>query len=243
MNWSCKHTWRRASNNTLWCLIGCSIGDFGTIFYFQNIEHSWTVSAVMALAIINGLITSIILETIILAKQMTLKEAFKVAIGMSFISMVAFYLQKYVVYRKRKIYVGGKTFDELADVMLKYKDENYLLPGSNVLSKRIEDKLNEIEVKWTKGVFYNTVISDLSDLKNVYYDVLVFFSPSGIESLFKNFPDFEQNNTRIAVFGKNTAKAATDAGLNINIEAPLPKVRSMSEALDLYIAKANKAKS
>ena len=106
-----------------------------------------------------------------------------------------------------------------------------------------KDKLNEIEVKWTKGVFYNTVISDLSDLKNVYYDVLVFFSPSGIESLFKNFPDFEQNNTRIAVFGKNTAKAATDAGLNINIEAPLPKVRSMSEALDLYIAKANKAKS
>ena len=66
---------------------------------------------------------------------------------------------------------------------------------------------------------------------------------SGIESLFKNFPDFEQNNTRIAVFGKNTAKAATDAGLNINIEAPLPKVRSMSEALDLYIGKANKAKS
>ena len=89
MNWNCKHTWRRASNNTLWCLLGCSIGDFGTIFYFQNIEHSWTVSAVMALAIVNGLITSIILETIILAKQMTLKEAFKVAIGMSFISMIA----------------------------------------------------------------------------------------------------------------------------------------------------------
>jgi len=78
MNWSCKHTWRRASNNTLWCLIGCSIGDFGTIFYFQNIEHSWTVSAVMVLAIINGLITSVILETIILAKQMTLKAGFVV---------------------------------------------------------------------------------------------------------------------------------------------------------------------
>ena len=73
---------------------------------------------------------------------------------------VAYYLQKYVVYRKRKIYVGGKTFDELADVMLKYKDENYLLPGSNVLSKRIEDKLNEIEVKWTKGIFYNTQIAN-----------------------------------------------------------------------------------
>ena len=89
MNWSCKHTWRRAYKNTLWCLLGCSIGDFGTIFYFQNIDHSWSVSAVMAFAIVNGLITSIILETIILTKQMTLKEAFKVAIGMSFISMIA----------------------------------------------------------------------------------------------------------------------------------------------------------
>ena len=89
MNWSCKHTWRRASNNTLWCLIGCSIGDFGTIFYFQNIEHSWTVSAVMALAIINGLITSIILETIILLKQMSFKKALTTALGMSLISMIS----------------------------------------------------------------------------------------------------------------------------------------------------------
>jgi uroporphyrinogen-III synthase len=156
---------------------------------------------------------------------------------------VAFYLQKYVVYRKRKIYVGGKTFNELSEIMLKYKEENYLLPGPNVLSKRIEDKLNEIKIKWTRGVFYNTVISDLSDLKYVYYDVLVFFSPSGIDSLFKNFPSFKQNNTRIAVFGKNTAYAAKEAGLQINIEAPLPKVRSMSEALDIYIEKANKPKS
>ena len=156
---------------------------------------------------------------------------------------VAFYLQKYVVYRKRKIYVGGRTFDELADVISKYKDENYLLPGSNVLSAKIVEKLNDLEVRWTKGVFYNTVVSDLSDLKNVYYDVLVFFSPSGIESLFKNFPDFKQNNTRIAVFGKNTVKAAENSGLRIDIEAPLPKIPSMSRALDVYIEKANKAKS
>ena len=156
---------------------------------------------------------------------------------------VAFYLQKYVVYRKRKIYVGGRTFDELADVISKYKDENYLLPGSNVLSTKIIEKLNDLEVRWTKGVFYNTVVSDLSDLKNVYYDVLVFFSPSGIESLFKNFPDFKQNNTRIAVFGKNTVKAAENSGLRIDIEAPLPKIPSMSRALDVYIEKANKAKS
>ena len=156
---------------------------------------------------------------------------------------VAFYLQKYVVYRKRKIYVGGRTFDELADVISKYKDENYLLPGSNVLSAKIVEKLNDLEVRWTKGVFYNTVVSDLSDLKNVYYDVLVFFTPSGIESLFKNFPDFKQNNTRIAVFGKNTVKAAENSGLRIDIEAPLPKIPSMSRALDVYIEKANKAKS
>ena len=89
MNWLCKHTWKRASVNTLWCLLGCSIGDFGTIFYFQNIEHSWSVWQVMSLAIVNGLLTSIALETFILSRQMILKEAFKVAIGMSFISMIA----------------------------------------------------------------------------------------------------------------------------------------------------------
>lgn len=89
ISWTCKHTWRRASVNTAWCLLGCSIGDFGTIFYFQNIEHSWTVWQVMSLAIVNGLLTSIALETFILSRQMILKEAFKVAIGMSFISMIA----------------------------------------------------------------------------------------------------------------------------------------------------------
>ena len=156
---------------------------------------------------------------------------------------VAFYLQKYVVYRKRKIYVGGRTFNELAEIISKYNEENYLIPASNVLSVKVEEKLNDLEVRWTKGVFYNTVVSDLSDLKNVYYDILVFFSPSGIESLFKNFPDFKQNKTRIAVFGKNTVKAAQDSGLKIDIEAPLPKIPSMSRALDLYIEKANKSKS
>ena len=152
-------------------------------------------------------------------------------------------MQKYVVYRKRKIYVGGRTFNELSEIIAKYNEENYLLPGSNVLSPKIEEKLDELEIRWTKGVFYNTVVSDLSDLKNVYYDILVFFSPSGIESLFKNFPDFKQNQTRIAVFGKNTVKAAIDSGLRVDIEAPLAKIPSMSKALDLYIEKTNKSKS
>ena len=88
ISWRCKHTWKRARINTLWCLLGCSIGDFGTIFYFQNIDHNWETAEIMALAIINGLLTSIILETIILLKQMSFKVALKTALGMSFISML-----------------------------------------------------------------------------------------------------------------------------------------------------------
>ena len=87
--WSCKHTWRTSANNTKWCLIGCAIGDFGTIFAFQMIEHIWSVWQVMSLAIINGLLTSIALETFILSRQMVFRLAFKTAIGMSFISMIS----------------------------------------------------------------------------------------------------------------------------------------------------------
>jgi len=153
---------------------------------------------------------------------------------------VAFYLQKYVVYRKRKIYVGGRTFDDLSLQIAKYNEESYLTPCSNALSPAIPEKLNDLGVKWVQGTFYKTVISDLSNLKNVYYDVLVFFSPSGIESLFSNFPDFKQNDTRIAAYGNSTLKAAKDAGLRIDISAPAPKVSSMSRALDIYIEKVNK---
>ena len=97
MNWNCKHTWRKASINTLWCLLGCSIGDFGTIFYFQSIDHSLLTWQIMTLAIINGLLTSILLETFILSRQMILKKAFKVAIGMSFISMIAMELAMNII--------------------------------------------------------------------------------------------------------------------------------------------------
>ena len=89
ISWKCKHTWKRARINTMWCLIGCSIGDFGTILYFQNIDHTWPTASIMILAIVNGLITSIILETIILTKQMSFSKALKTALGMSFISMVS----------------------------------------------------------------------------------------------------------------------------------------------------------
>ena len=153
---------------------------------------------------------------------------------------VAFYLQKYVVYRKRKIYVGGKTFNDLTEQISKYDEENFLIPCANVLSPAIPKQLDELGVRWTQGTFYKTEISDLSNLKEVFYDILVFFSPSGIESLIHNFPDFKQNNTRIAVFGKTTVKAAEKAGLRIDISAPTPKVPSMSKALDIYIEKVNK---
>ena len=153
---------------------------------------------------------------------------------------VAFYLQKYVVYRKRKIYVGQRKFEDIVSLIKKYKDETFLLPCSDMLKPSIPDQLNELKVDWTQGVFYKTVVSDLSDLRDVYYDILVFFSPSGIDSLFKNFPDFEQNNTRIAVFGNTTVKAAKEAGLRIDIEAPSPKTPSMTMALDSYIREANK---
>ena len=88
MDWKCKSTWKKAKINTLWCLLGCSIGDFGTIFYFQNIEHYWSDFEIMGLAIVNGLLTSIILETTILIRQMNLKQAINTALGMSFISMI-----------------------------------------------------------------------------------------------------------------------------------------------------------
>ncbi|WP_152285893.1 uroporphyrinogen-III synthase [Flavicella marina] len=155
---------------------------------------------------------------------------------------VAYYLQKYVVYRKRKIYVGQRTFPELGKLIKKHKTENFLLPSSDKLKDLVPKTLDELGVKWTRLDLYRTVMSDLSNLENVFYDVLVFFSPSGIDSLFKNFPNFKQNDTRIAVFGNTTVKAATDAGLKINILAPTPETPSMTMALEKYIKEANKSK-
>ncbi|MFB9051700.1 uroporphyrinogen-III synthase [Formosa undariae] len=155
---------------------------------------------------------------------------------------VAYYLQKYVVYRKRKIYVGKRTFSELTPLIKKYKDEKFLLPASDKLKDEIPEILNGLGINWKEAVFYKTVISDLSDLADVSYDVLVFFSPSGIESLFHNFPEFKQNETRIAVFGNTTVKAVEEKGLRVDISAPTPQTPSMTMALDKYIEKVNKGK-
>lgn len=155
---------------------------------------------------------------------------------------VAFYLQKYVVYRKRKIYVGKRTFSELSPIIKKYKDEKYLMPNTDKVKEEVPNTLNALGVDWKQAIFYKTVISDLSDLADVFYDILVFFSPSGIESLFYNFPDFKQNETRIAVFGDTTIKAAEEKGLIVNIAAPTPETPSMTMALEKYIEKANKSR-
>ena len=115
-----------------------------------------------------------------------------------------------------------------------------MFPTSDLLMSVVPDLLNELNLNWRRAILYRTVISDLSDLRDVYYDILAFFSPSGIESLFKNFPDFQQKNTRIAAYGKTTIKAAEDAGLEVQIKAPTPESPSMTMALEKYVIKVNK---
>ncbi len=150
---------------------------------------------------------------------------------------VALYLQKYIVYRKRKIFHGKQRIEDMLDILIKNKAEKFLLPVSHTASDSIPNFLKSKKITFKTAFFYKTVSSDLSDLKNVDYDMLVFYSPSGIKSLLKNFPDFEQKNTRIASFGKLTAQAVKDAGLRLDIEAPLPQAPSMTMAVEQYIKK------
>ena len=152
---------------------------------------------------------------------------------------VAYYLQKYVVYRKRKIYVGKGKIEDLENVLNKFETETFLFPTSDTLKKDVPNFLDNIKLRWTRAILYRTVVSDLSDLRDVYYDILVFFSPSGIESLFKNFPDFKQNKTRISAYGNSTIKAAEDAGLTVQIKAPTPASPSMTMAIEQYVEKIN----
>lgn len=153
---------------------------------------------------------------------------------------VAFYLQKYVVYRKRKIYVGKRTFQDLILNIKKHSGEKFLLPSSDVLKPVIPQQLDKIGVDWKRGIFYKTVVSDLSNLKDVFYDILVFFSPSGIKSLYENFPDYEQKNTIIAVFGNSTLQAAEKEGLKVAIQTPTPETPSMTMALEKFIKENSK---
>ncbi len=149
------------------------------------------------------------------------------------------YLQKYIVIRKRKIFTGLKDTKDLLEIIKKHKNEKFLFPCSDIRKNDIPDFLTDNGFHFTEAVMYQTVAANLSDLKNVYYDILAFFSPSGINSLLINFPDFVQNSTRIAAFGPTTAKAVKDANFVLDIEAPLPNAPSMTGALELYIKAAN----
>lgn len=145
------------------------------------------------------------------------------------------YLQKYIVLRKRKLFVGTRTAADLFDVIKKHKGENYLYPCSDIRKDDIPEFMRANNMRFTEAVIYRTVASDLSDLAEVKYDCIAFFSPSGISSLFANFPGFVQDGTRIAAFGPTTAKAVRDAGLELDIEAPLPNAPSMTGAIEAYI--------
>lgn len=154
---------------------------------------------------------------------------------------IANYLQKFIIYRKRKVFVGKRKIHDLESSFNKHKaNEKFLLPCSNLGAKDVVSYLTENEIDFKEAMMYRTVSSDLSDLKDIIYDCLVFFSPLGIQSLYENFPTFSQNETRIAVFGETTSQAVIDRGLNINIKAPAPETPSMSMAITAYLNKSNK---
>jgi len=153
---------------------------------------------------------------------------------------IANYLQKFIVYRKRKVFFGNRSIEDLAAPLKKHKAETFLLPCSNLGAKDVTQFLEENHFNWKDALMYRTLSSDLSDLSDVTYDGLVFFSPQGIQSLYENFPDFKQNDTRIAVFGNSTRHAVEERGLKANIKAPAPEAPSMAMALELYLQKSNK---
>ena len=152
---------------------------------------------------------------------------------------IALYLQKFTQYRKRKIFFGKQGKGQLNELLLKHKKEKFIFPCSDAHNDEIPNFLKANKIKFDKAVIYKTVCSDLSDLSDVNYDIIAFFSPSGIKSLFENFPDFKQNETRIAAFGNTTSKAVLDCGLELNIKAPDPESPSMTMAIEKFI-KTNK---
>ncbi len=151
---------------------------------------------------------------------------------------IALYIQKYVQYRKRKVFFGttGKI-DDLIPTMVKHKNEKYLLPMSDVHNDSIAQMLNAKKLNHQECVMYRTVSNDFTpeEVQNFDYDMLIFFSPAGIESLTKNFPDFKQGEIAIATFGPATAKAVKDAGLRLDLEAPSEKYPSMTGALQHFL--------
>ena len=151
----------------------------------------------------------------------------------------AFYLQKYIQYRKRKIFHGKQNFSDLMEIIKKHKGEKFLLPCSEIHKLDIPKMLESSGIDYTKAIIYKTLASNLSDVKINDYDMLVFFSPSGVKSLFKNFPEYKQNDTLIAAFGPTTSKAIKEFGLELNINAPTKNAPSMTMAIEQYLQKGN----
>lgn len=155
---------------------------------------------------------------------------------------IAFYIQKYILYRKRKVFYGQNSIHDLAVILRKHRDENFLLPHSNVHNKEIDTVLDKVKVNYKKALFYRAIPRDLSHLKVLNYDLLVFFSPADIKSLAKNFPKFRQRGTLIAAFGATTAKAVQNAGFRLNIQAPTLEAPSMTMAIENHIRQKGKKK-
>lgn len=155
---------------------------------------------------------------------------------------VAFYLQKYIVYRKRKIFHGKAKFQDLIDIIIKHREDNFFVPLSEPHNAEIPDLLDKNGIKYTIGTLYKTISSHFSNNPGEFdYDILVFYSPSGIKSLKENFPDFIQGEVKIAAFGPTTASAVEQEGLRLDINAPNPKAPSMTMALDNFLKDFNKS--
>lgn len=157
---------------------------------------------------------------------------------------IALYLQKYIVFRKRKIFSGetGKLDDKvLLNYINKHSKETFLLPISDVHKDNLS-AIDQLGVKYSKAIMYRTVSNDFAPDEPFDYDMLIFFSPAGVNSLIKNFPDFKQGDIAIGCLGATTAKAVKDAGLRLDIEAPSPEAPSMTGAIDLYFKKQAKKK-
>lgn len=156
---------------------------------------------------------------------------------------VALYIQKYIQYRKRKIFYGSTgKINDLLPAMLKHKHERFFVPLSDVHNDEIKDLLDEKKLRHAEGVMYRTVPNDFVGGEPFDYDMLVFFSPSGVQSLLHTFPKFEQGKMAIATFGPTTAKAVREAGLRLDLEAPTPQYPSITAALNAYITEQNKKK-
>ena len=157
---------------------------------------------------------------------------------------VALYIQKYIQYRKRKVFFGSTgKWPELVTVMAKHKTENYLVPLSDVHNDDVAQMLDAKKLKHTECVMYRTVSNDYPADKRFDFDMIVLFTPAGVESLLKNFPNFDQGETRLACFGPATKKAMEDAGLRCDLSAPTPEARSMTTAIEMYLEKERKAEA